>query len=715
MDTKAKILIVDDQPEKLLALEAVLEDLRQTLVLAHSGREALRHVLNHDFAVILLDVNMPGMDGFETASLIRQRGNSRHTPIIFITAYGDELHAARGYSLGAVDYILTPVVPDVLRTKVSVFVDLFTKAEQITRQAESLQTRASQMQKLAAASLVINTALSIDRMLKTVTDTARDIIGSHQAVTLYIAGPATGPAGKSRAVGSFSEKYAAWNDAELNIDAIASRLAGHAQSTTCMTQDQLMDSPVWDILRKAEFPPLSGGLLIAPLSGRNGANLGLIYLSDRYRGSFTRDDQALLVQLAQMGSIALENTVYAQEQHVNRIKDEFLATLSHELRTPLNAIMGWTQLLKMEKLDGQVAHGLDIIDRNARAQTKLIEDLLDVSRIASGKLRLNLSFITLEPVIQAAVDAARPAAEAKRISLDVRMSGQSVPIMVDPDRIQQVAWNLLSNAIKFTGAGGRVSVELDHVVRNGSERLLLRVGDSGHGIEAKFLPYVFDRFRQADSTSTRPHGGLGIGLAIVRHIVEQHGGAVTAESAGIGHGSTFSVELPIAARSADAVAPMTSTDDRAKSAPPTAQIPPAPGSLAGLRILVVDDESDACDIIAAALRHAGATVATANSAAEAFRSLDAAQPDLLVSDIAMPEMDGYSLIRQIRRRPAGHRGDIPAIALTAYARKEDRANALSAGYQAHLAKPIDQLELINCIAQLASGLKSRAPLMRLAR
>jgi signal transduction histidine kinase/DNA-binding response OmpR family regulator len=715
MDTKAKILIVDDQPEKLLALEAVLDDLHQILVLAHSGREALRHVLNHDFAVILLDVNMPGMDGFETASLIRQRSNSRHTPIIFITAYGDELHAARGYSLGAVDYILTPVVPDVLRTKVGVFVDLFTMTEQIKRQAESLQRRASQMQKLAAASLLINTALSIDRMLKTVTETARDIIGTHQAVTLFLAGDAAGAAGKSRAIGSFSEKYAAWNETELSIDALASVLAGRAQSATCMTQDELMDSPVWEVLCKTQIPPVSGGLLIAPLTGRNGANLGVIYLCDRYGGPFTRDDQALLVQLAQMGSIALENSVYAQEQHVNRVKDEFLATLSHELRTPLNAIMGWTQLLKMEKLDGQVAHGLDIIDRNARAQTKLIEDLLDVSRIASGKLRLNLSLTTLEPVIQAAVDAARPAAEAKKITLEVRLSAQSIPTMVDPDRIQQVAWNLLSNAIKFTGAGGRVFVELEHIVRSGAERLVLRVGDSGHGIDPRFLPYVFDRFRQADSTSTRPHGGLGIGLSIVRHIVEQHGGAVSAESAGVGRGATFSVELPVAARGAAPVRPLTSTDDREMHAPPAAQIPPAPGSLTGLRILVVDDESDACDIIAAALRHAGAFVVAANSAADAFHALDTVQPDLMVSDIAMPELDGYSLIRQIRRRPAGQRGDIPAIALTAYARKEDRTNALSAGYQAHLAKPIDQVELINCIAQLASGLKAAAPVMRLAR
>ncbi len=459
-NTKASILIVDDRPEKLLALEAVLEDLNQSIVRAYSRREALRHILNQDFAVILLDVNMPGMDGFETASLIRQRSNSRHTPIIFITAFGDEMHASRGYSLGAVDYILAPVLPEVLRTKVAVFVELFVKTEQTQRQAETLRRRAAQLQKLAAASLAINSALSMDRMLRTITDTARDIVGAHQAITLYLSESHNGQ--KTQAVGSFSDKYADWCDRELKLDLIANSLVAQSRSATRMTEADLRGHPDWELVSRSEIPPVRGGMLAAPLTGRDGINLGVIYLSDRLDGEFfSHDDEAILVQLAQMGSIAIENTIYAQEREANRIKDEFLATLSHELRTPLNAILGWTQLLKMEKLEGDVSHGLEVIDRNARAQTKLIEDLLDVSRITSGKLRLNLKRSTFGPIVQSAIDAAGPAADAKQIRLEVRLADDEIPISIDPDRIQQVVWNLLSNAIKFTPAGGTVSVRLD--------------------------------------------------------------------------------------------------------------------------------------------------------------------------------------------------------------------------------------------------------------
>jgi signal transduction histidine kinase/DNA-binding response OmpR family regulator len=698
-DTKASILIVDDRPEKLLALEAVLEDLNQTIVRAYSGREALRHILNQDFAVILLDVNMPGMDGFETASLIRQRSSSRHTPIIFITAFGDEMHASRGYSLGAVDYILAPVLPAVLRTKVMVFVELFIKTQQTQRQAESLRRRAIQLQKLAAASLAINSALTIERILATLTQNARDIIGAHQAVTVYMPDGPSGPAAsriKPIAAGSFSDKYVQWCDRELRLTGVAADvlMARVRSAATRLTDAELVDDPDWEALRKCDLPAPSGGVLAAPLTARDGGNLGAIYLSDRNDGEFfTHDDEAVLVQLVQMGSIAIENTIYAQEREANRIKDEFLATLSHELRTPLNAILGWTQLLKGDAVVPDVCHGLEVIERNARAQTKLIEDLLDVSRITTGKLRLNLKRSTFAPIVQAAVDTVRPNAEAKQLSLDVSMADDEIPISLDPDRVLQVVLNLLNNAVKFTPHGGRVGVQLMRSGPPGGERVTLAVSDSGQGIDPKFLPFVFDRFRQADSTSTRSQGGLGIGLTIVRHIVEQHGGTVKADSAGTGLGSTFTVELPAMGQ----VPATLTTTAGGNGAAATPTVHP----VNGVRVLVVDDDADARDMIAVMLRRAGAQVTTVSSASEAMDTLPVDRPDVLVSDIAMPDEDGYSLIRQIRRLRVEDGGETPAIALTAYAREEDRARAIAEGFQSHLAKPVDPRDLLARVAHFS--------------
>src|SRR3954447_22302692 len=273
-DGKVNILLVDDRPEKLLSIEAVLEDLGQNIVRAYSGREALRHVLAQDFAVILLDVNMPGMDGFETAALIRQRKNSEHVPIIFITAFGDEMLASRGYSLGAVDYILTPVVPEVLRSKVSVFVDLFKKTEQVRRQAETLRRRATQMQRLAAASVAINSALSIDRMLQTVTDTAREVVGSHQAITLFIDPRPGGPRQRTTvATASYSDRYAEWRNQPLQLEPIAETAVFRSYTATRLTEPELLGPPDWEIVRKLRIPPIRGGMLAAPLTGRDGARL----------------------------------------------------------------------------------------------------------------------------------------------------------------------------------------------------------------------------------------------------------------------------------------------------------------------------------------------------------------------------------------------------------------------------------------------------------
>ncbi|MEA2736678.1 MAG: hypothetical protein QOE14_3129, partial [Humisphaera sp.] len=672
---KVNILIVDDKPDKLLALEAVLEELGQNIVRAYSGREALRCLLNDDFAVILLDVNMPGMDGFETAQLIRQRKSTEHVPIIFVTAFGDENHSARGYQLGAVDYIQTPVLSEVLKTKVSVFVDLYKKSEQVSRQAQWLRQRATQLHKLTGASLSINSAMSTERMLTIVTDTAREIIGAHRASTTMVPDQNWQHA---LTIVSATGKYDAWRDSGSpdghGIQALVCRL----NKPIRMSQRELEEHPVWQAQRNPEaeagriMPPPAPmrGWLAAPLTGRDGRNFGIVEVTDKLDdGEFSEDDQAILVQLAQMTSIAIENTIFAEERETNRIKDEFLSTLSHELRTPLNAILGWTQLLRVGPLDGEIGHAMEVIERNARAQAKLVEDLLDVSRVTTGKLRLHARPLHLSSVVSAAVEAVRPAAEEKQLTVDLACVAEDDRISGDGDRLQQVVWNLLNNAVKFTPAGGRIEVRLDRAASD----LRLRVTDTGRGIPPAFLPYVFDRFRQADSTSTRSHGGLGIGLTIVRHIVELHHGAVHAESAGEGQGATFIVTLPglatatISAISGDAppadaspsvdIAPALPDEPAAAAAAFAEPAPIVPAAsdrgsrtadLTGLRIIVVDDEPDAREVIARILSRAGAQATAAGSVRDALTLITSERPDLIVSDIAMPNEDGYDLIRIVR-------------------------------------------------------------------
>jgi len=343
VDEKVNILAVDDSAEKLLALSALLSELNQNVVTATSGREALRHLLRSEFAVILLDVNMPGMDGFETAALIRQRKSSEHTPIIFITAYGDETHANRGYSLGAVDYILAPVEPEVLRTKVGVFVELFRKTAQVKHQARSLEQKARQLQRLTEASLAINSALSPDRMLHVVADLARDILGAHQAVALAAAEQKWS---EIKTAASLSPRYEPDGERPVLRDreALVSLLSWLRRPVRLAPRD---DSRASEWLQFFESRrPAELGWLAVPLTGRDGRNMGLLHLLEKADGEFTPEDEAVLTQLAQMSSIAIENTLNAEAREANRIKDEFLTTLSHELRTPLTAILGWTRTLQ---------------------------------------------------------------------------------------------------------------------------------------------------------------------------------------------------------------------------------------------------------------------------------------------------------------------------------------------------------------------------------
>jgi two-component system CheB/CheR fusion protein len=393
-----------------------------------------------------------------------------------------------------------------------------------------------------------------------------------------------------------------------------------------------------------------------------------------------------------------EQKARAEAEKANRIKDDFLATVSHELRTPLTSILGWTRLMLSGQLDEEAQHrALETIDRNVQSQAQLIEDLLDVSRIISGNLRLDIQSVDLPTVIAKAIEIIRPTAEIKNIRIQIMFDSGDNVIYGDPERMQQILWNLISNAVKFTPKGGRIQVRLEHVNSN----IEIVVQDSGQGISADFLPYVFDRFRQSDSSTRRKSGGLGLGLAIVRHLAELHGGSVSVDSEGEGKGSTFTVRLP--RRAANVNPYMLKPDVKQKHTRmaneySTFDIAPV---LEGLRLLVVEDEPDSREVIAMLLRQAGAEVTACASVAKALQTLPEQLPDVIISDIGMPEQDGYQLIEQVRALAPEAGGQIPAIALTAYARVEDRVRALSAGFQLFVPKPVEPGELVAAVASLA--------------
>ncbi len=445
--------------------------------------------------------------------------------------------------------------------------------------------------------------------------------------------------------------------------------------------------------------------MIVPLVAR-GRALGVAsFVAAESGRRYTEDDLAFAEDLARRAAAAVDNAqLYrlaqrerAEAEQANRLKDEFLATLSHELRTPMTAILGWANLQRSGNLNTEdSAHALETIERNARAQVRLIDDLLDTSRIMTGKLRLDVRSLALASVIEQAVDAAQPAADAKNIRLQMLLDPKAGPVSGDPDRLQQVVWNLVSNAIKFTPKNGRVQVRLERI----NSHVEITVSDTGKGIEPEFLLRVFDRFRQADQTTTREFGGLGLGLAIVRQLVELHGGTVEAASAGAGQGTAFTVKLPVTIlRHSDGASP-----DVIERRHPTIGDElslPCPPELAGLRILVVDDDRDARELLVMLLGRCQAEVSVAASVGEALEAIEQARPDILVSDIGMPGEDGYTLIKKVRALSKDAGGDIPAIALTAYARVDDRMRALAAGFQMHVPKPIEPVELVMVIASLA--------------
>jgi signal transduction histidine kinase/CheY-like chemotaxis protein len=461
--------------------------------------------------------------------------------------------------------------------------------------------------------------------------------------------------------------------------------------------------------------------LAVSVSARSGEVIGGLFFGHAEPGVFTERSERLIVGIAAQASIAIDNArlyehamrsaeerarlldaervARAEVERVSLMKDEFLATLSHELRTPLNAVLGWSGILLSRTHDDlDTRRGLETIARNARAQAQLIEDLLDMNRIVSGKIRLDVQRMELTPVVEAAIESVRPSADAKSIAIRRTIDPDAGPVFGDPNRLQQVVWNLLSNAVKFTAKDGAVDV----IVRRVSSHIEIVVHDSGMGISADFLPHLFERFRQADSSTTRKHGGLGLGLSIVKQLVELHGGTIKAESPGDGQGATFIVNLPLRAiRDREASAREAGFSSRS-STPRPPEV-----SLADILVLVVDDETDARELVKSLLADAAAEVLVAKSAEEALAVVRSRRPDVIVSDIGMPGRDGYQLIRDVRALTAAEGGRTPAIALTAFARSEDRTRAMLAGYQVHISKPIEPQELVASIKSLAGNSRDR--------
>jgi PAS domain S-box-containing protein len=575
-------------------------------------------------------------------------------------------------------------------------------AEQAARErAESAERRA---RLLSESSAVLSASLDTATTLRTVSRLVVprfadwcivDVVKRDNAVE-RVAVSAAGP--DTEALLAELQRYAPdWTSSQPSAEALRSRTTIVIPEVTEETLvSTARDARHLAIMRRLR--PRSA--LVVPMSTRQRIVGAITLVRTTPTHPYDAADIAMAEELARRAALAVDNaTLYgeadqarAQAEGANRAKDEFLAVLSHELRTPMSAVYGWARMLQMGQIDSATTpRALDAIVRNAHVQLQLIDDLLDVSRIISGKMRLDIRPVDIHRVLEAALDAVRPAADAKGLKLQLLIDPSAGPLNGDPDRLQQVVWNLLMNAVKFTPRDGRIQLALQRV----NSHLEIVVSDTGAGIRAELLPVIFDRFKQGDGGSTRNQGGLGIGLALVRHLVELHGGSVTAESPGEGKGATFRVKLPLVA----ALVPL--PEDRAH---PTARqaLPAYQGpSLRGLRVLVVDDDPEALDLIATILRPAEAETKLCSSPTEALATLRSWKPHVLVSDIEMPGQDGYSLIRKLRELDRSEGGQTPAVALTAYGRPEDRVRSLSAGFSMHVAKPVDPVELRVIVANLA--------------
>jgi len=633
-----RILNVDDNGASRHVVTRTLRQAGFEVEEAETAEEALRAARRNP-SLIVLDIRLPDMDGMEVCRKLRADPTTAGIPVLHLTAtYATTEDWAAALEAGADAYLTQPVEPLVLVATI--------RALLRTREAEAQVRQGAAIWRATFDAITSGVA---------VLDPDSRIRMCNRAMALFLGRPADELTGTDiRGVGS---REPAATHARL-LDRVRERrqrqsVEAQLEGLWCeVTADPILDA-------HGEF---------------QGAVLIVADITERRRSEAEKGDL-----------LAREQAARAEAEAANRMKDEFLATLSHELRTPLHAILGWSHVLRSSWPDPRTFNrAVETIERNARAQEQLVSDVLDVSRIVVGKLRLDLQPVDMAGIVDAALAAVGPTADAKGVRLEHALDRGIGQVLADRGRLQQIAWNLLSNAIKFTPTGGRVEVHLKRV----GDEAALAVQDSGSGIDAELLPHVFERFRQADSSTTRKHGGLGLGLALVRHLVELHGGTVRAESEGAGRGSRFTVCL----RLLGADAPVTE--------PAPSEVTRTP-LLTGLHVVLVEDDADAREGLALILQGRGAKVTAVGSAGDAFAALSQELPDVLVADIAMPDEDGYALIRKVRslRHEGGRR--VPAIAVSGYATPQDRAHALLEGFDMHLAKPLHVPELVVGISNLA--------------
>ncbi len=628
--------------------------------------------------VVVLDCQLPGIGGIDVCRLLRASFDPMSLPILILTVEGGKADVVEGLAAGANDYLTKPYDVTELAARVGTLVR--------TSRLNAVQAKRTRQLALAAD---VGAILTRGGSLEDVTKRCADTLVAHMDAVAVEIWTASGDeiAIVARGGDERDDSVAA----PVVRDVIAHRIA-------FSTDDVASEGRVSRI-------PGARGFAAIPLVVRDEA-IGALAVLTRHPVS---DDASALATVSDLLALGIERVRAGAErarllereraargeaEAANRSKDEFLAMVSHELRTPLNAITGWAAMLLQGKLDeARTRRAIETIERNARAQAQLIDDLLDISRIISGRLRLTVGKVDVSSVAEMALESVRLAADAKGVTLETRIDDGAGAITGDSDRVQQIIWNLLTNAIKFTPKGGRVTLRL---VRS-DETLTIEVTDTGQGIEEAFLPYVFERFKQADGSPTRAKGGLGLGLAIVRHLIELHGGQIEARSEGLGRGATFVVSLPLQApvrtHTGTTVAP---------SFDPSRDLL-RPREVEGMRVLVIDDEPDARELLKTVLESCRVDVTTAASAAEGFEQLQSLRPDVVLSDIGMPGEDGLSFIRRVRALPREHGGRVPAVALTAYARLEDRTRALLAGFNGHVAKPVEPNELLAMLSSLAAS------------
>src|SRR5579875_223458 len=705
-DDKVNILIVDDLPDKLLVLESILEELGENIIKANSGMEALRLVLEQDFAVILLDVYMPGMSGFETAGLIRQRRKSAHTPIIFITAFADEMHTAQGYSMGAVDYILSPVVPEILRTKVKVFVDLYRMTQQVKRQADERVALAREQAARAAAEEALRRSTFLaeaSKVLSSSLDTEATRRGLLRLVVPYLADMA-GVALLTESGLEWQSELAWFSAADQQVH--FSSLAGPPEARSAL--ERVLAGGPAEVLEEAAvpYPALEGEetadhegkarlAILLPLQAR-GRTLGALILGQGPSGRrFSSVERALAEDLAGRAAIALDNArLYRNIQEADRHKNEFLSMLAHELRNPLAPIRNAIQILRQRSLaEPEIVDLREMIDRQVRHLTRLVDDLLDLSRITRGKIHLQIESVTAADIVARAVEMTRPLIDSRKHELTIVLPPEPLYVRGDPIRLAQSIGNLLNNAAKYTEEGGCIWLSVERC----GDMVTFRVRDNGIGIPPDMLSSIFELFKQVNRSLDRSQGGLGIGLTLVHKLIGMHGGRVEAFSGGPNQGSEFVVYLPIA--HAEEMA--RGTGETPATVSGTGKMPVAVGGtgvspVVRRRVLIVDDNTDAAHSLAMLMEIGGHEARLCYDGLSALAEAQKFLPEVVLLDIGLPGLDGLEVARRLRALNLSPRPML--VALTGYGQYDDQRRSQEAGFDHHLVKPADPQTLIALLA-----------------